>query len=45
MRECVDELEFLRFKIELYIGCDNATSNVDSNIKKKDEFSYIVLNL
>jgi hypothetical protein len=45
LREGVDVFEFLGFKIGLDIRCDNATSNMDSDINKQQEFSYIVLYL
>jgi hypothetical protein len=45
LREGVDVFEFLGFKIGLNIRCDNATCNVDCDVNKQEEFSYIVLNL
>jgi hypothetical protein len=45
LREGVDVFEFLSFKIGLNVRCDYATSNMDCDINKQEEFSYIVLYL
>jgi hypothetical protein len=45
LREGVDVFEFLSFKIGLNVRCDNATCDMDSDINKQEEFSYIVLYL